>query len=290
LAVDSAKAVSSSAHSLDQLAGLSERRLGFGQAGRMEQLMGPMARMEQVDLQNQLLMLGQERFQAEARLKRLMAEDFESSLPEPEIGDPRVPNLPSPQALKAALEKGPEITGALHHLLHMRASRKLARQGWLPDFMLQYSLVDSTNGPQMGMAMAKMNLPFLWFWRQASESEAATKDEESAAFMLDSARNEALEMAENELKMLGSAQAQLKNLESQSLPQADEALRLGLTGYRSGSLGVSDALGALRGHLMAHLEALSLKAQIGRSIAMLERLCGGSLNSTTLSEDHHESH
>jgi outer membrane protein TolC len=274
---------------LRSLVALSGRRNRVGHLSRMEQLMDPMARMELTGLKNQALDLAQERLGAEARLKRLMGSQDPAGLADP----PQAPGLPAFQMDEAALlqrseQEGPDLEEARHHLLHTRAQRRLAMAGWMPDFMLQFSLVDHTGGGQTSMAMAKASLPFVWFWRQGSETAAAGREVDSAKAMLDSAKAENAEMVREELGFLKTARLRWANLRTESLPQAERALDLGLSGYRAGSLGVSDALGAVRAYGMAQMETLGTRAEIGRSLAALERLVGSDLEHDPLMEMSHE--
>lgn len=276
----SMKAVSKTARALGQLVEISERRNRMGQVGRMEQLMDPMAKMEKVGLENQALGLAQERVAAQAKLKRLMGAEFRVDLPDP--GEEQAlenVEIQGQDVMKRAMENRPDIVEARHHLLHTQAQHSLAASGWMPDFMLQYSLVDNVNGPQSSMGMAKVNLPFIWFWRQGAEVSAASKEVEASQAMLQSVNNETWEMVVSEVAMFRTSRAQLENDKSESLPNADKVLKLGVSGYKAGSVGVSDALGAVKSYLMANLEALALQAQIGRSVAVLEQLVGGSLSS-----------
>jgi cobalt-zinc-cadmium efflux system outer membrane protein len=285
-ACESLKAVSRTARALDRLVRISRRRGRFGHAGRMEQLMEPMAGMEQADLENRALGLAQERLAARAALKRLMGLEGALDLPDPGGGTPDAAIDAAP-LFKRAMERGPGIVEAKHHLLHLRAQGSLAAAQWMPDLMLQYSLGEDASGAPSALAMAKLNLPFLWFWRQRAEAAAARGEAAAAEAMLRAAYHEAVEALEAELGMQRTLRAQLENARERSLPQAELALGLGLSGYEAGSLGTADALGALKAYLAANLEAAGLRAQLGRSLAGLERMAGGSLDVTS-SEMNHE--
>ena len=288
-AVASLKALSKTARALDQLAGLSDRRNRFGQAGRMGQLMDSMAKMERVGLKNQAVALAQERLAAQNRLRRLMAAGAAQDLPDPAAGEaPFKAGLDEAALLKGALQNRPELMQARHHLWHTQAQRSLAAAGWMPDLMLQYSLVEASDGAQSAMGMAKLNLPFVWFWRQGAEQAAASKGVEASQAMLQSTLDETSEALKSELAMFNAARAQWQLQEGEALPEAENALKLGISGYQSGSLGVADALGALRAYLMANLEALGLKAQMGRSVAVLEQLSGARLGAMPSTEMNHE--
>ncbi len=130
------------------------------------------------------------------------------------------------------------------------------------------------DGPQSGMAMAKINLPFIWFWRQGAEVRAADREVDASESMVRAAMLETSAMVETEIASLRTTRAQLLAIRRVGLPSADKALKLGLTGYQAGSVGVSDALGAVKAYLMTNLENVGLSSQIGRSVAGLEALTG----------------
>jgi outer membrane protein TolC len=290
-ASESLKTVSRTVQALNRLLGLSRQRGRLGQVGRMEQLMDPMAKMERVGLENQALGLRQERLDARARLARLTAMDLSDAVPDPS-GEtaPHTDGISGDGILGRAMESRPAVMEAEHHLLHMKAQQALTASGWLPDLMLQYSMIANSNGPQTSMAMVKVNLPFIWFWRQASESKAAGKDVEASQAMLNSTMDETTALVRSDMAELQTAREQLKNDQTEAISEANDALNLGISGYQAGSVGLSDALGAVRAYCVVHLEIVGLTAQIGRSVADLESLVGGSLDSNTPMEMGHDHH
>lgn len=288
-AAESLKVVSKTERALDQLADQSGHRVRLGEGGRTDQLMDPMARIERTGLGNQALALEQERVDARARLAQLTATELPDSVLDPLDGaSGDVSDAEAAALQEHALAGSPGVLEAERDLLQTQARRRLAESAWAPDLMLQYSLVDNTGGPQGSMAMAKVNLPFIWFWRQGAEVKAADREVDASAAMLKSAEEGTSSMVTSEAAMLRTARAQLKNDRSEALPDADSALDLGLSGYQTGSVGVSDALGAVKAYLMVQLEAIGLTAQIGRSVAGLEALADAGLDGHSAMEMNHE--
>src|SRR5665213_2818060 len=290
-ASQSLKTVSRTVQALNRLVGLSRQRSHFGQGGRLEQLMDPMAKMERVGLENQALALRQERLDARARLARLMATDLSDDVPDPSgVTAPDTNGISGAGILLRAMQSRPALMEAEHHLLHMKAQQALTESGWLPDLMVQYSMVENSKAPNTSMAMVKVNLPFIWFWRQAAETKAAGKEVEAAQAMLNSTRDETTALVKSDMAALQTAREQLKNDQSEAFTEANDALNLGVSGYQTGSVGLSDALSSVRAYAMVHLEIVALTAQVGRSMADLESLVGGSLNQNTPFEVGHEHH
>jgi len=275
---------------LDDLARLSDRRIQLGQVGRMEQLMTPMAKMARLELDNDLLMLTQDRTMAQATLNRLMGREPGTPMPDP-TEPPAAPGMGSDdEVLHRAVAQRAELVEARHHVLHTRAQRTLAVAGWIPDVMVQYSTVDTRQGAPMSMVMAKVNVPFAWFWRQGAEVAAASRMVDQAAIEVDGLERETRAMAATELAALRTDQDRLTRIEHEAVPLAEAALHLGVSGYRAGSVGVADALGTVTAYQAALLQVIRLKAAVGRSRAALERLVGNDPGTSGEKEHSHEGH
>ena len=275
VAVESARVVARAREAMTQVVELSGRRSQFGQVGRMEQLMDPMARMESASLKAKALDLRQERRTAETQLSALMGLDPAGDLGEPEASVPSESLTPEDAAwLDAGLDDSPTVAVALQDLKAMQARRTQARAGWFPDFMLQYRAVDMKDGLRTGMAMAKVTVPFVWFWGPVGENRAATEEVLASTEMIRQARLEVRRMASEEISRLGIVREQLAIFDGEIIPQTGRALDFAVSGYQSGSIGPADVLTAVGAFVSMNIERLMLKAQIGRSVAVLARLKG----------------
>jgi outer membrane protein TolC len=176
--------------------------------------------------------------------------------------------------LQRAVGGRAELQEARHHLLHMQAQRRLARAGWFPDLMVQYSAVETPGGPPTAMAMAKVSLPFVWFWRQGADVDAAARMADQARVEAEGMERETRAMVRTEVGALDTARRQRDRILRETLPLADQALHLGVSGYRSGTVGVADALSAVKAYQAARLMAVGITAQCGRSRAALDQLTG----------------
>jgi len=184
------------------------------------------------------------------------------------------PGLEDAAWLETGLSDSPSVAVALRDLKMMQARRAQARAEWLPDIMLEYSAVDMKDGTKTGMAMAKVSLPFVWFWKPLGENKSASGAVLASRAELDQARLEVRRLALIEIARLSLARKQGEIFRNEALPQADRALDLAVTGYQSGSTGPADALTAVRSWLSMNLEKTMLTAQVGRSAAILSRLRG----------------
>jgi outer membrane protein TolC len=262
---------------LEKLVAISGRRNQFGSVGRMEQLMDPMARMELAQMKSQDLAVGQERISALAMLNVLMGADPDrdpGEATEPGVADTSA--FADPGWIAGALKDGPGVRAAYRDLESLRAKRDQARAGWLPDFMVGYSAGEMADGKRTGMAMVRISLPFVWFWRPWNENRAATAGVSASEAELEGTRLAVRQMATVEISRLNVLGARLALVKDEILPQADRALKLAVSGYESGAVGPADALTAIRSYLAMNIERVMLEADIGRSIAVLLRLKGDS--------------
>jgi len=179
-----------------------------------------------------------------------------------------------PDWVASAVRDGPAARAAYRDLESLRAKRDQARAGWLPDFMVGYSAGEMADGKRTGMAMVRISLPFVWFWRPRNENRAATAGVSASEAELEGTRLAVRQMATVEVARLNVLGARLALLKGEVLPQADRALKLAVSGYESGAVGPADALTAIRSYLAMNIERVMLEADIGRSIAVLRRLRG----------------
>jgi cobalt-zinc-cadmium efflux system outer membrane protein len=275
VATQSATIYGRAADTLAGLVALSGKRNQFGQSGRMEQLMLPMARMEKADIDIRRLELAQARLEAQAALNELMGEDPGRELAVSPPTDSAVnPGLEDPAWLEGEINSSPAVEVALKDLKALQARRLQARAAWLPDLMLEYGSVEMRDGGKTGMATAKISLPMAWFWRPLAENRAASGGVEASRADADRARLEVRRLALVEISRLALARRQAEISRNTLIPQADQALDLAVSGYQSGSIGPADALTAVRSWLAAHIGDTMLAAQVGRSTAVLSRLRG----------------
>lgn len=275
VATQSATVYGRAADVLVGVVALSEKRNQFGQTGRMEQLMSPMARMEKSALEIGRLNLEQERREAQAVLNELMGENPGKGIaisPGPAPGGDA--ELEDPSWLDGDISGSPGVEVALKDLKIMQARRAQARAGWLPDIMLEYGSMEMRDGEKTGMASAKISLPVVWFWKPLGENKSASAETKASLADADQARLEVRRLAMMEISRLALARRRGEIYRAEIIPQADRALDLAVSGYQSGSIGPADTLAAVRSWVSMNLENTMNTAQMGRSTAVLSRLRG----------------
>ncbi len=259
---------------LDQLLEAARHRIRYGPSDRMGQFMVPMLRMQLAETDNQALSLTQDRTAAEAKLESLTGWPVGAALPRPLGAAPDPPPGDEAGFLEAVASRDPAVAAARRGVLDAEARKSLQDAAWQPDLMLQYSTM---NGPGMapaGMAMAKVNVPFLYFWRRRGESAAAEKGVERARDLLAGARAEARRQGVAAWSAYRTALAQWRRGRDLIVPESREALGLALDGFAGGDLGASEALQAVTASWMAESGQIQLLARVGRERALLDRLAG----------------
>jgi outer membrane protein TolC len=281
------QALSQSSQVLEGMARRMEHRVEFGRGERMDELMLPMARMQAADFENQALEFQRQASESRAALARLMGLEDARDLGAAQ-GPPR--ELPRgwdrEKFIREVAAEEPELVEARHHLSHTLAQHGLAESGWLPDLMLQYSLVSGPDSMSSGMAMAKLDLPYLYFWRQKSEVDAAQAEVDHSQAMFTAARSKARQDSLAAWDAYSSSLLELRRQREEILPQALKALKLAQSGFAEGSLGPAESLEAVKGYWMAASTVKLLEAQFGKDLARMEALAGRGL---VASEGNHES-
>jgi len=272
----SALVLSRSAASLGELAAISQQREGFGATDRMAQLMDPMARMQQAAALNAMDSAEADARAARQGLKRLMGLGLDEALPGLAPAgeqDLFLAGAGHDALLQKVVSASPEVTEALAELASSRARQGVAMAGWLPDFMLQYSMMQDQGGMASGMAMARMSVP-LWFTRPWGEASASAHEAAASLSMAASARLSSQEAFEAAWAQRQAGREQWQRTQQEILPLSQLACSRGIAGYRAGSIGASDVLTAVLAYQTMSIDSLMLQSQLGMLDATLLRLTG----------------
>lgn len=235
-----------------------------------------------------LLMLEQEKESAQARLNALL-----DRTPEEPLGTPQEPSL-DPLSLTyqdlepTALAQRPEVREASHHIEHEKANLAAQRAEYLPDFSLQYTLRTRDAMPSDSIAVIKMSLPFLYFWRPRAATRAASAELEHAEAMLRSEQD----LTRSDLKTRWSKVVAIGRLvdlyRTSILPQAEQAVKVTETAYQTERVDFSSLLDSQRALLEFRLDYDQYVSQYGQSVAELEQTLGVELSQVKpkASEEH----
>ena len=248
-----------------------QEKLALGAVGQQELLR---ARIELLNLSNDLETAAEERKIAEARLNTLMNRPTEAI-----TGIPQAPLLPTVEPkfetlLREAEASRPENRLHTFEIRRNEAAVKLARRDLLPDFMAEVAYWDVHDGSNRWMASIKMTVPWInkkKYVARIRENEAERSRAQSA---LQATINETALQIKATLARLEKSKRQAGLYETGLLPLAEQSLEAATIGYQSKKndlMTVIDAQKNLKELEMTYFRALT---EIQKSLAELEEMTG----------------
>ncbi|MBI3292853.1 MAG: TolC family protein [Elusimicrobia bacterium] len=257
-----------------RIARIAEARYAAGKVSQSEVLR---TEVELSKILNMRVTLEQEKETAQARLNALLNRPTNALLGIPE-GPPLAPFRYTAQQLEElALQFRPELDAARHHVDHMRSELAATRAEYLPDTMLQYTFRERRGMPNDAVAMVRVNVPFVWFWRQGALVGSASRERDEARAMLHTVEN----MTRYEIKDLWvkvqTARRLVDLYRTSVLPQAEQSVKVAEALYRANRAGFLDLLDSVRSILEFQMGYAQSLAQYGQHLAQLERAIGKDL-------------
>ena len=266
---------------LERLTKIAEKKYETGEVNQQDVLK---AQLEISKVQDKILILNQRRRAIAAELNALLNRRPDSFIGE--VEEFEVPELrfELEKLYEWAREMRPELRKAQHFIEKNEESLKLAKKNYFPDFRLMFDYIDigggtTTNikdGRNSWMASVGINIPI---WRKrlhAAEAEAATKLKASQD-SYKNVQNETLSRV-NELFFEVETVSEQVNLYKYSLlPQAEQSLKASEVGYLTGKVDFLDLLDAERMVLLIRIGYFKTIADLGKSLAQLERVIGKDL-------------
>ena len=263
---------------LQRLARIAEIKYETGKVNQQDVLK---AQLEISKVLDKILNLNQGRKAITAELNSLLNRPPGSYLGE--VEEFKLPDLKVglEKLYEWAKEMRPEMRQAQRFIEKNEESLKLAKKNYFPDFKIMFDYIDirggTTTNPEDGrnswMASIGINLPI---WRKklrASEAEAAIKVEASRKSYKD-VENETLSLV-NELFFEVKTASEEINLYKYSLmPQAEQSLKASEIGYLTGKVDFLNLLDAERMVLLIKIGYFKTIADLGKSLAQLERVVG----------------
>lgn len=228
-------------------------------------------------IQNNEILLRQERLTHEAHLLALLNQRDHSSIVLPrKIRLPKL-RLSIDDLLYQSGESRPEINQLKAMEKRDKAKLTAAKQGLLPDFSLGFEYNQRPGMEDAWTGKASLNLP-LFFWgknrgeiREAKADLMATKAEHEAI------KNHTYHLVEEAYNNVRSFEKILGSYERQVLPRARTALHAAQTGYASNQTDFMTLIDAARSYRDLEASYYETQAELGMAFAKLERLVGTSL-------------
>jgi outer membrane protein TolC len=266
---------------LQRLAKIAQRKYETGKGNQQDVLK---AHLEISRVTDKILLLKQGKKGIIAGLNSLLNRPPDSFLGE--IEEFEVPELKVElkELYATAREFRPELRKARIFIKKNEKSLKLAKKNFFPDFKIMFDYIDigagtTTNekdGRNSWMASIGINIPI---WRgklRASEAEATIKIEASQEGYKN-IENKTLSRV-NELFFEVKTASEQVNLYKYSLiPQAEQSLKASEVGYLAGKVDFLNLLDSERMLLRIKTGYFKSVADLGKSLAQLERVVGKNL-------------
>lgn len=213
-----------------------------------------------------------------ARLNELIGRPATDSLPDPEWSKPDADAIDAMAQPDSALARRPEVAVARESLAGAEAAQRLAKREYWPDFMLGVSYEFGGDTDPMVPFMAEdwwklkagIDVP-IWIGKRRAMSREANAMHQAAEYELEAATLVADRDVEEAAARARAARERYDRFKNAILPQAEAAFSSSEAGYRSGRVDFIDYLDAERMLLDFRKEYAMVIAELGMSIAMLER-------------------
>ena len=260
---------------MQRLERLAQLRYGSGLAAQADVIR---AQTEQTAMQNELVMLDNEKRQLQARLNGLLARPANAPLATPEAHRP----LPSPAQLdfeplaERVRERNPRLFSDSHGILAAEKNRELTLKNRYPDFAVGVAPIQYQSEIKEWEVMLQFNIPLQQGSRRAQEREAEAMLAAARARKEASANQVLSELAEN-LSALDAARRSASLIEDSLLPQAELTLRSALAAYENGKVDFATLLEAQRQIRQARVNLLKTQGEARVRLAEVERLLGDEL-------------
>lgn len=289
LAMKAQENLSENVEVMRRFAKTTEARYATGKTSQSDVLR---AQVELSKTLGALLTLEQEKDAAQAQLNALLDRE-----PDEPLGMPEEPSL-APLSLtyqdleRTALAEKPGVREAGHHVEHTKANLSAQRAEYLPDFSLQYTRRTREGLPSDSIAVFKMSLPFLYFWRPRAQTRAASAELASAQAMLRTEQDQARADLKTRWSKVQAVGRLVDLYRTSILPQAEQAVKVTEAAYETEHVDFSSLLDSQRALLEFRLDHDQYVSQYGQSVADLEQTLGIELAQVkpSATEDHSHEH
>ena len=260
---------------LSQFIEIVNKKLSVNKASQQDSLK---AQVEHSKLSNQLVLLEQEKKIAQSMLNSLLNRPSDAQIDSVEESSNKVLELDEQSLLKSTKESRPELRSFQEMVRKSEIDYSLAKQEYLPDFMIKYKrdVSDGSTGSWAGMI--GVTVP-LWFWeKQDSFVKEAHANVSVVKAEYQAQENMVLFEVRSSYARFDAAKKLVQIYETGVLPQAQAALETARRGYETDSLSFLDLLDSertLREFQMDYFESL---ANLEIALADLERAVGVDLS------------
>ena len=236
------------------------------------------AQVEQTNLRNELIALGNEKRTIQARLNMLISRPADAPLAEPEY----LRALPAPVKLDyAALQdrvrgRNPQLFTEDARLKGAEKSRDLTYKNRYPDFTFGIAPTQTRNSVKDWGVMMEINIPLQQSTRRAQEREAEAMLS-AARKRKDSTANKVLAELTANLSGLDAARRTEAVITTSLLPQTELTFKAALASYENGKITFVTLLDAQRQIRQARINQIKAQADAQMRLAAIEQILGEEL-------------
>ncbi|MCO5143953.1 MAG: TolC family protein [Oligoflexia bacterium] len=269
---------------LREIARIVESRRATGAVPQQDEMK---AHVEQTKIENEILLQSQELEGMRSSLNALLNRDVESALqlPKEELKTPKV--TISVSKIKELAQKNSKMISAQSAWLsEAESSRSIAKQGYLPDFMLNYRKPFGTNAPTNAYAFGiEMTVPIWFLVKQSSEVSQASAKSFEVEKRLESTKRQVDSETKNLSTKVETLAKLLKIYESALIPQSTSALNSSRAAYSAGRVGFQELLDAERSLYSVRIDYYKNLARFVDALTALERTVGVSVSDLPIGEE-----
>ena len=260
---------------LSQFIEIANKKYAVNKASQQDSLK---AQVEYSKLSNQLVLLGQENKIAQSMLNSLLNRSSDAQIDSVEESSNKVLELNEQIILKLAKESRPELKSFQEMVRKTEIDYSLAKQEYLPDFMIKYKRQENNGKPGAWAGMVGVTFP-LWFWekqnsfvKEAHANVGVVKAEYQAQ------ENMVLFEVRSSYARFVAAKKLVKIYETGVLPQAQAALETARRGYETDLLSFLDLLDSVRSLREFQMDYFESLANLEIALADLELSVGVDLS------------
>lgn len=245
-------------------------------------------RIEKRKIQDRLITLQRQLRQSQADLAREIQTSPDADL---KVKSFIVESVPGEidQLFAAAVRCSPQFQERLHAIVKERRTRELARLKYYPDVTAGVGWQAITDNSALSpVANGNDNLQFtiginVPIWREKLRAGVAEADHRIAESTrrLESTRDDTFRQIRRLTVQATTIEKQIDLFKKGIIPDAESALKLLFTRYRSGQADVQDVLDNYSRLLSYHVQVARLEANLGQTLASLERVVGCKLSEAT---------
>jgi outer membrane protein TolC len=256
---------------LEQLAKTASTQYSLGKVSQQDALK---AQLEIAKMDNELIMLEQRRQVTQAKLNVLLNQEPSTELGRPEFIEETDYNFDLVNLNRVSKENRSELRSFRLSVERARKIYSLAKQEYLPNFMVKYERMERDSDLTDWAGMVGMTLP-LWFWQKQNFNVKEMQKELKA---MESEFKNKENMVLLEVKDAFSNVEALKKLailfKTAYLPQAEQTLKSSLIGYEANQIDFLNLLDSQRMLLEFKLDYFKALVDLEISLAELERAVG----------------